>query len=104
MSDIKPFPEFISHKKLKTFLSTAPQEGESIDINNLASNETKDILSINIRSWLNSSENLIASIKEGDNYLVANKGSKSLLALGAMEAYINMAIQALKAYESGEEN
>ena len=46
VSDIRPFPEFISHKKLKSFLSNAQQEKETLDGNNYTSNEHKETLEV----------------------------------------------------------
>ncbi len=100
MSDITPFPEFISHKKLRHFLSKAAKESQSIDRNFEIANESKENLNNHLRVWLESSESLIEHLKKNENGITSNKGSKSILALGAMEAHINMAIQALKAYES----
>ena len=52
-----------------------------------------------LQSWRNSSELLIEYIRKNENVLGTNRSSKSILALGAMEAHINMAMQALKATE-----
>ncbi len=95
MSDIKPIPEFISYKKLKNFLSNAIEESEPIN-----KSEGKDTFNEFLQNWCKTSEELIKELRKKDNYILNNKDSKSLLALGAMEAHINMAIQALKAYES----
>ena len=53
-----------------------------------------------LKNWMNSSKLLIEHLRQGENISEDSKSSKSLLALGAMEAHINMAIQALKGYES----
>ena len=100
MSNIKPFPEYISHKKLKSLLSQAPQDTANSDANLNTSEESENKLNDYIKSWRSSSELLIEHLRQDVNILGANKSSKSILALGAMEAHINMAIQALKGYES----
>ncbi len=103
MSDIKPIPEFISHKKLKGFLSKAPKERKFLNEANIELNQSKENLDDLLQHWLKSSENLIGQLKKDESYITNEKRSKSLLSLGAMEAHINMAIQALKAYESDPE-
>ena len=99
MSDIKPFPESISHKNLKIFLSDAPKEKK--DIEGLA--KSKEHFNGFLENWLTSSEELITHLRQNENYLTNQKGKNSILALGAMEAHINMAMQALKSYKSESE-
>ena len=103
MSDIKPFPEFISHKELKIFLSSAQQERSILDDNNIDLSESKENFDDLIKRWLSLSEDLIEHLQKNENHIENKKSSKSLLALGAMGAHVNMAIQALKAYESESE-
>ncbi len=50
-----------------------------------------------LSQWSESSKELLQHLKKNEGYLSLQKKSKSLLALGAMEAHINMALQALKA-------
>ena len=100
MSDIKPFPEYISHKKLKGLLSKAPKEIQISGKNISSFEEKEDKLDDYLKNWMNSSKLLIEHLRQGENISEDSKSSKSLLALGAMEAHINMAIQALKGYES----
>ncbi len=100
MSDIKPFPEYISHKKLKSLLSKAPQDIQTSEKNISASEGKEEKLKDYLKSWMNSSQLLIEHLRQEENILEPNKSSKSILALGAMEAHINMAMQALKGYES----
>ena len=100
LSDIKPFPEYISHKKLKSFLSKAPQEIQTSEKVIRASEGKEEKLNEYLKSWMDSSQLLIEHLRQDNNNLGAHENSKSILALGAMEAHINMAIQALKGYES----
>jgi len=100
LSNIKPFPEYISHKKLKSLLSKAPQ-GIQTSGENISDYEgQEEELNNYLKKWMNSSQLLIEHLRQDNNNLGAHKNSKSILALGAMEAHINMAIQALKGYES----
>ena len=100
MSDIRPFPEFISHKKLKSFLSNAPQEAKHIDKDNIKADKSEKSLNLLLKNWQETSESLVSHLRNNNDCIGTDKSSKSILALGAMEAHINMAIQALKAYKS----
>ncbi len=102
MSDIKPLPEFISYKKLKSFLSNAPKERKRLETEKISGNYSKEALDEHLKSWLESSEILIKHL-HSDSIYIAKNNSKPILALGAMEAHINMAIQALKAFKSESE-
>ncbi len=99
MNEIPSIPESISHKKLNKFLSQALKE-LNIDNNvNIESLEEKENFEDLLNTWSSVSKELLASLKRSEKHLSNIKGSKSLLALGAMEAHLNMALQALKASE-----
>ena len=50
-----------------------------------------------VKDWTKTSKNILMMIKEKEKISQNNSNPKSLLALGAMGAHINMALQALKA-------
>ena len=53
-----------------------------------------------ITNWKETSQKILLILNNKQEVLTKNKNSKSLVALGAMGAHINMALQALKATES----
>ena len=61
----------------------------------LESQEFNDL----IKDWTKTSKKILESLNKKDQVLTKNRNSKSLIALGAMGAHINMALQALKATE-----
>ncbi len=103
MNEIPSFPESISHKKLNKFLSHA-QKGPKDEANiNIEFQEERQNFEELLNNWSSISKDLLESLKKSENHLKKIKASKSLLALGAMEAHINMALQALRASETEEE-
>ena len=80
-------------------MSKAIKDNSSInDLDNIESNETKEFNEL-ISNWSESSKRLLLILNQKKEITTKNKNSKSLMALGAMGAYINMALQALKSAE-----
>ncbi len=86
-------PESISHKQLHALLSQAPKEAyaPNKEENLLAEEEKfKELLT----HWQAISKELLLTLKpKADSYL-KGRSSKSIMALGALEAHLTMAIQA----------
>ncbi len=101
MREIPPFPESISHKKLNQLLLHAKKEvGEKLQSNYELSEEGFEEINLLLSKWKSLSKEMLETLKNSEHYLKENKKPNSILALGAMEAHINLAIQALKASES----
>ena len=99
MSEANNLPQSISHKKL-TFLMLNAQK----DIN--ASDDKKNTESIEkqefdelINNWEIVTKDVIKTISKRNKNLLKDKSSNSLIALGAMEVHLNMALQALNAFK-----
>ncbi|ABM72737.1 possible MATH domain [Prochlorococcus marinus str. MIT 9515] len=99
MSESNNLPQAISHKKL-TYLMLNAQK----DINSI--NEEKDFISQEkqefdelINKWEIISKDVIKTISKRNKDLLKDKSSNSLIALGAMEVHVNMALQALNAFK-----
>ncbi len=101
--DQNQFPDnAISHKKLKAFLIKAKK-----DISSNSSSEKNQIMENKhfndlVKTWTETSQEILLMMNKEHKFLTENKNTKSLLALGAMGAHINMALQALKATESDQ--
>ena len=97
------FPDnAISHKELKAFLIKAKKDissNTSSEKNKIKGNKHFDDL---VKTWTETSEEILLMMNKEHKVLTENKNSKSLLALGAMGAHINMALLALKATESDQ--
>ena len=90
-------PNSISHKALNAFLIKATKElvpSETLDSHEI--NQTQDFNDL-ISDWTKTSHKLLLYLNQNDQSLTKNRNPKSLMALGAMGAHINMALQALKA-------
>ncbi len=92
----------ISHKELNDFLIKAQKDITS----NYSSkyNKIKEEQDFNdlIKNWTETSQKILLMMNKKEELLTKNRNSKSLIAFGAMGAHINMALQALKATESGQ--
>ncbi len=97
MSELPQIPLSISHKKLKKFLTNAKKDfslGHSENIDTRKENNLKKLL----EEWNNLSQEVVIELNKNESFDQKNKHNpKSYMALGAMEAHINMAMEALKA-------
>ena len=92
----------ISHKELNDFLIKAKKDISSI--NTSENDEIKGNEGFNdlIKTWTETSQKILLMMNNEQKVLTENRNPKSLIAFGAMGAYINMALQALKATESDQ--
>lgn len=97
VQEIPPAPESISHKKLKKLFSHAKKDLTGTAADYSPSTVEKERLEKLLFTWATASKELLEGLREENSSLSELKGANSLLALGAMEAHINMALQALKA-------
>ncbi|MBW3042543.1 MATH domain-containing protein [Prochlorococcus marinus] len=89
----------ISHKALKSLLKKAKKEFPSVSISkNENINENQDFNNL-ITDWTEASQKILLVLNKGEKGLNKDRNPKTLMALGAMGAHINMALQALKATE-----
>ncbi len=92
----------ISHKELNSFLIKAKKDiSSSKSYENNEIKENKDFNNL-IKDWTETSQKILLIINKEGKVLTKNKNPKSLIAFGAMGAYINMALQALKSTESDQ--
>ena len=67
---------------------------DTTNINDLEKIEFDELLN----NWEIVTKNLIKTISKRNQNLLKDKSSNSLIALGAMEVHLNMALQALNAF------
>ena len=98
MSESNNLPQAISHKKLTFLMQHAQKElnatDDTINTNNLEKIEFDELIS----NWEILTKDVIKTISKRNKNLLKDKSSNSLMALGAMEVHLNMALQALNAF------
>ena len=104
MSESNNLPQAISHKELTHLMLHAQKDlHASADTKN-----TNDLEKIEfdklIENWETATKNVIKTISKRNKNLLKDKSSNSLIALGAMEVHLNMALQALNAFNKESED
>ena len=98
MSESNNLPQAISHKKLTYLMLHAQKElhasDETINTDDLEKIEFDEL----INNWERATKDVIKTISKRNKNLLKDKSSNSLMALGAMEVHLNMALQALNAF------
>ena len=99
MSESNNLPQAISHKKLTYLMLNAQKDlNASDDKENTDSLEKQEFDEL-INNWETVTKDVIKTISKRNKNLLKNKSSNSLIALGAMEVHLNMALQALNAFK-----
>lgn len=97
MTDFNSSPIALSHKQLNKLLASAPKEKFSSKDGQGISSETELEFNDLVSEWASLSYKLLTKLKSKDNDIINNKKPKSLMALGAMESYLLLAVQAKEA-------
>ena len=99
MNESNNIPQAISHKKLNYLKLKAQKEAFNFEeLTPLDSAEQREFDEL-MNNWENITKDLIKTITKRNANLLKNKSPNSLIALGAMEVHLNMAIQALNAFK-----
>ena len=98
MRNSNNLPKAISHKKLSSLLINAHKDmfstiGED-DLIEIEQQEFKELL----ENWEETTKKIINKVSCKNKNILENKSSNSIMALGAMEVHLNMALQALKVF------
>ena len=101
MSDSNNLPQAISHKKLSYLMLKAQKDShfsdELAEIEGLEKREFEEL----INSWEASTKKLVNELSKRKVNLLKDRSPNSLIALGAMEVHLNMALQAFNAFNKG---
>ncbi len=89
-------PEAISHKQLTSLLAGAPKEIVMTNEETSLLSKEEEIFEELIKNWSCLSKELLATLNKKPNCLFANREKKSIMALGALEAHLHLALQAQK--------
>lgn len=99
MEGLNPLPKAISHKKLDFLLKNAVQGKDSLDRNDDENSIKGEEFLDSLKVWGETSEKLLNTLKRKESFISEGRTSNSLMALGAFESHLNIALQALKASE-----
>ena len=101
MSESNNLPQAISHKKLSYLMLKAQKDSHfSDELAEIGSSEKREFDEL-INNWEDSTKKLINDLSKRKENLIKDKSPNSLIALGAMEVHLNMALQALNAFNKG---
>jgi len=99
MNESNKLPQAISHKKLSFLLLNAKKDKYSSSEESEQSTKLQEELLKELDSWELSTKSLLKKISNRNEKYLQDKSSNSLMALGAMEVHLNMALQALQAFK-----
>ncbi len=103
MSESSNLPQSISHKKLSYLMLNAQKEVTlSDELGNIDDSEKRELNEL-INNWENITKDVIKTISKRNKNILREKSSNSLIALGAMDVHLNMALQALHAFNKDSE-
>ena len=99
MNESNKLPQEISHKKLSFLLMNAQKDKFASSEDNEQNTKLQDELLAELDNWELSTKSLLKRISNRNEKHLQDKSSNSLMALGAMEVHLNMALQALQAFK-----
>tara|TARA_B100000925_G_scaffold230292_1_gene178861 strand:+ start:684 stop:992 length:309 start_codon:yes stop_codon:yes gene_type:complete len=101
MNESNKLPQAISHKKLSFLLLNAQKDKFTSSDESDQNNKLQDELLTELDNWESTTKSLLKKISGRNEKYFQDKSSNSLMALGAMEVYLNMALQALQGFRKG---
>ena len=99
MNEPNKLPQAISHKKLSFLLLNAQKDKFASTEENEKYSKLQNELLAEIDNWELSTKSLLKKISSRNEKYLEGKSSNSLMALGAMEVHLNMALQALQVFK-----
>ena len=98
MSESNNLPQSISHKKLTYLMLHAQKDLHASDDAKNTDNLEKIEFDELINNWEIVTKDVMESISKRNKNLLKDRSSNSLMALGAMEVHLNLALQALNVF------
>ena len=99
MNESNKLPQAISHKKLSFLLTNAQKDKFASSEENEQYTRLQEELLAELDNWELSTKSLLKKISSRNEKYLQDKSSNSLMALGAMEVHLNMALQALQGFK-----
>ncbi len=98
MDATNPDPQAISHRQLITLLQTAVPDASMVG--GSAEEDRSDELEGLLRSYGQVSQRLLQALQQRDGALAKGRTPRQLMAIGALQAHVTMALQALTASQT----
>ena len=99
MNDSNKLPQEISHKKLSLLLLNAQKDKFASSEESEQNSKFQDELLAELDNWELCTKSLLKKISSRNEKYLQNKSSDSLMALGAMEVHLHLALQALQGFK-----
>tara|TARA_B100000212_G_scaffold94489_1_gene69479 strand:+ start:92 stop:400 length:309 start_codon:yes stop_codon:yes gene_type:complete len=99
MNESNKLPQAISHKKLSFLLLHAKKDIFTNSGESEQNTKLNDELLAELDDWELSTKSLLKKISSRNEKHLQNKSPNALMALGAMEVHLNMALQALLGFK-----
>jgi len=99
MNESNKLPQAISHKKLSFLLLNAQKDKFANSEESEHDTKLRDELISDLEEWELSTKSLLKKIASGNEKNLQEKSPNALMALGAMEVHLNMALQALQVFK-----
>tara|TARA_B100000212_G_scaffold228395_1_gene173444 strand:+ start:197 stop:505 length:309 start_codon:yes stop_codon:yes gene_type:complete len=99
MKESNKLPQAISHKKLSFLLLKAPKDKFANSEESEKITKLQDEFLTELEDWEFSTKSLLKKISNRNEKYLQDKSPNALMALGAMEVHLNMALQALQGYK-----
>ena len=99
MNESNKLPQAISHKKLSFLLLNAQKDKFASSEESELDTKSQVELLAELDNWELSTKSLLKKMSIRNEKYLQEKSSNSIMALGAMEVHLNMALQALQAFK-----
>jgi len=103
MKDANNLPKAISHKKLSLLMLKAKKDNffSSEEIST-EEKQVEEFLRV-LNDFETVSKDLVKKLADKNDNIFKSKSSKSIMAMGAMEVHLNMALQAMKVFQNEQD-
>ena len=102
MDESNKLPQAISHKKLSFLLLNAKKDKFANSEEYEQNTKLQDELLAEIDNWELSTKSLLKKISSRNEKNLKDKTANALMALGAMEVHLHMAMQALQGFKKDQ--
>ena len=99
MDESNKLPQAISHKKLSFLLLKAQKDKFANSEESEQNTKLQDELLAELDDWESSTKSLLKKISNKNERHLQEKSPTALMALGALEVHLNMALQALQGFK-----